>query len=162
MFGSSARAEVLRTAIFYTPLFLLTVAAALLMLVGVWDGGPVLFVIDLLLAFLFGFQSVQSLRDLRSELRKTRGPISRIWSKMDLIVTRSYYIRVGSSIFRIPFQDYYDLREEAKQLKATGLEDEYRIEVEVTHYPHTGAVEKVERLGQIRIDEGPVSEPQKP
>lgn len=153
IFSSSARASVLRTAIIYTPLFLASAVSALLILLGVWDLGFVLLVILLFVAFLFGYQSVQSLRDLRAEPRTTRGPITRIWSKMDLVVTRSYYIRVAGNIFRIPFASYYDLREEAKRLKAAGLEEEYAIDVRVVHYPHTGTVESVERLGQIRIAE---------
>ena len=156
LFGSSARASVLRSAIFYTPLFAACVVAALLTLIGAWDLGIVLLVILLLLAFLFGYQSIQSLRDLREELRTTRGPVLRIWSKMDLFVTRSHYIAVGRNIFRIPLPAYYDLREEAKRLRDAELEDEYRIEVQIVHYPHTGTVESVERVGQVRIkDESP-------
>lgn len=158
MFGSSARAAVLRTALFYTPLFVASLVGVVLMLVGVWDFTIVLFGIILFLAFLFGFQSIQALRDLKEDLRTTRGPVSRIWSKMDLIVTRSYYIRVEGNIFRVPFADYYDLRQEAKRLKDAGLEDEYRIEVQVVHYPHTGTVESVERLGQIRVEDRPLRE----
>ncbi len=155
LFSSSARASILRTAILYTPLFLASAVSALLILLGVWDLGIILLVILLFVAFLFGYQSIQSLRDLREELRTTRGPITRIWSKMDLVVTRSYYIRVENNIFRIPFASYFDLREEAKRLKAAGLEEEYAIDVRVIHYPHTGTVESVERLGQVRIaDEG--------
>jgi hypothetical protein len=158
MFGSSARAAVLRTAVFYTPLFIASALAALLILAGVWDLGYFLLGILVLLAFLFGYQSVQALRDLKAELRTTRGPVTRIWSKMDLIVTRSHYIRVSGNIFRIPFQDYYDLRDEAKRLKAAGLDEEYFIEVQVVHYPHTGTVESVERLGQVRIEDTARSE----
>jgi hypothetical protein len=158
MFGSSARAAVIRTVVFYTPLFVASLVTVLLILVGVWDLGIVLLIIMVFLAFLFGYQSIQALRDLRSDLRTTRGPITRIWSKMDLIVTRSYYIRVGGNIFRIPIQAYWDLREEAKRLRSAGLEDEYRIEVQVVHYPHTGTVESVERLGQIRVADQPLGE----
>lgn len=155
MFGSSARAGVLRTAVFYTPLFIACVIAALLMIVGVWNLGIVLLLIVLLLAVLFGYQSIQALRDMRAEMRTTRGPVSRIWSKMDLLVTRSYYIRVGRNIFRVPFPAYFDLREEVKRLKSAGLEEEYLIEVAVVHFPYTGTVESVERIGQVRVpDEG--------
>ena len=151
MFGSSARAEVVRTAVLYTPLFVLTLLGLALMVTGTWDFAPVLFVILVVLAVLFGYQSIQSLRDLRAELRTTRGPVTRIWSKMDLIITRSYYIRVAGNIFRIPLPAYFDLREEAKRLRSAGLDDEYLIEVEVVHYPHTGTVESVARLGQVRV-----------
>ena len=158
MFGPSARASVLRTALFYTPLFLATLIIVILTLAGVWDTGIVLLVILLLLMFLFGYQSIQALRDLRAELKTTRGPISRIWSKMDLIVTRSYYIRVSGNIFRVPFPAYYDLREEAKRMRNAGIDDEYMIEVQIVHYPHTGTVESVERLGQVRVPDAAGSE----
>jgi hypothetical protein len=155
LFESSARGSVLRTAAFYTPLFLGAVAVALIILLGVWDGGPVLLVIMLILAVLFGYQSIQSLRDLREQPRTTRGPVRRIWSKMDLFITRSHYIAVDRSIFRIPVEAHFDLREEAKRLRAANLEDDYLIEVEVVHYPHTGTVDSVRRLGQVlRKDDG--------
>ena len=151
MFGSSARARVIRTAIMFTPLFIATALGALIILTGIWDGGIFLLIILAILALLFGYQSVQSLRDLRSELRTTRGPVTRIWSKMDLFVTRSHYIAVGKHIFHVPFPPWFDLREEAKRMRSAGLDEDYWIEVEVLHYPHTGTVEKVEQVGQVPI-----------
>lgn len=145
-----SRAGLWRSAILYTPLFVLTLAALVLMLVGVIDDGPVLLVIMLVLAFLFGYQSIQAIRDLRANRTViTQGPVNRIWSKMDLFVTRSYYITVDRNIFRIPVQAYWDLREEAKRMRADGSDEEYRIEVRVEHFPHTGNVVKVERLGVV-------------
>ena len=152
LFGPSARASVIRTAIIYTPLFILTLLAALLILFGVWDGGIVLLVIALVLAVLFGYQCIQSLRDLRAEMRTTRGPVARVWSKMDLLVTRSYYLSINRGIYRVPFQAYYDLREEVKRLRAAGLADDYAIEVEIVHYPHTGTVESVQQVGRVSRD----------
>jgi hypothetical protein len=147
---SPSRAGLWRTAIFYTPLFLLTLIACVLMLIGVFDGGIVLLIIGLIATFLFGYQSIQSLRDLRAGTTKiTQGPVNRIWSKMDLFVTRSYYITVDRNIFRIPIQAYWDLREEAKRMRADGSDEDYRIEVRVEHFPHTGNVVKVERLGVV-------------
>jgi hypothetical protein len=153
MFGSSARASVWRTAIFFTPLFVLSVIGALLILVGAWDGGIVLLIILLLFSLLFGYQSIQSIRDLREEMQVTRGPVMRIWSKRDVFVAKSYYITVGRGIFKIPLPAYWDLRDEAKRMRDAELEEEYRIEVQVTHYPHTGTVQSVERLGQVRMSE---------
>ena len=147
---SSPRAGLIRTAIFYTPLFLLTLVSFLAMLIGVLDGGIVLLVIAGIATFLFGYQSIQSLRDLRANrTATTQGPVNRIWSKMDFFISRSYYISVGRSIFRIPIQAYWDLREEAKRMRADGSDEDYRIEVRVEHYPHTGNVISVERLGVI-------------
>lgn len=152
MFGSSARAGVLRGAVIYTPLFVLSLIGVVLVLTGIWDGA-VLLIILLVLAGLFGYQSIQSLRDLRKDMVETRGPVMRIWSKRDVMVSKSYYISVNRAIFRIPIAAYWDLREEAKRMRDAELDDEYRIEVRVVHYPHTGAVETVERLGQISIED---------
>ncbi len=147
---SPSRAGLLRTAVFYTPLFLVTLIASLLMLTGVFDGGILLLLIGLIATFLFGYQSIQSLRDLRAgTTRITQGAVNRIWSKMDLFVTRSYYITVDRNIFRIPIQAYWDLREEAKRMRADGSDEDYRIEVRVEHFPHTGNVIKVDRLGVV-------------
>jgi hypothetical protein len=63
---------------------------------------------------------------------------------------------VGRTIFRIPFPACFDLREEAKRLRNAELDEEYRVEEEVVHYPHTGTVESVTRTGQVR------SSPDKP
>ena len=149
---SSPRAGLIRTAIFYTPLFLLTLISLVAMFVGILDGGIVLLVIAGIATFLFGYQSIQSLRDLRANRTvTTQGPVNRIWSKMDLLVTRSYYISVGRAIFRIPVEAYWDLREEAKRMRADGTDEDYRIEVRVEHFPHTGNVVKVERVGVVPI-----------
>lgn len=149
MFGGTARAAVVRQAVLYTPVMIAGILVLVLTLIGVWSTGPVLFVIVLFITFLVGYQGVQALRDLREQPRTTRGPVTRIWSKMDLFVSRSYYITVNRQIFRIPVDAHFDLKEEAKRLRAGGLDDEYLIEVQVQHYPHTGIVQSVERLGQV-------------
>jgi hypothetical protein len=148
------RGALIRSAAFYTPLFLLTLASLVAMLIGVLDGGIILVVIAALASFLFGYQGIQALRDLRVDrLTVTQGPVSRIWSKMDLFITRSYYINVSRNIFRIPLQSYWDLREEAKKMRADGTDQDYRIEVRVEHYPHTGNVTRVERIGLVPIEQ---------
>ncbi len=148
------RAALIRSAAFYTPLFLLTLVSFLAMLFGMVDGGVILLIIAGLGMLLFGYQAVQALRDLRvKQLQVTQGPVTRIWSKMDLFVTRSYYINVSRNIFRIPIQAYWDLREEAKRMRADGSDEDNRIEVRVEHYPHTGNVIKVDRLGVVPIEQ---------
>lgn len=148
--GSASRSGLIRSAVFYTPLFLLTLIATLAILFGIFDGGWLLLILAAIAAFLFGYQSIQALRDLRASSTKvTRGPVMRIWSKMDLFVTRSYYINVERAIFRIPIAAYWDLREEAKRMRADGSDEDYRIEVAVEHFPHTGNVVKVDRLGVV-------------
>jgi hypothetical protein len=148
------RGALIRSAIFYTPLFLFTLVAFVLMLLGVWEGGIILLVIAAVCAVLFGYQSVTALRDLGAKrLSVTQGPVTRIWSKMDLFITRSYYINVNRTIFRIPLQAYWDLREEAKRMRADGTDEDYRMEVRVEHYPHTGNVISVERVGVLPINQ---------
>lgn len=155
LFQPTARASVIRTAMFYTPIFAATIVVALCILLGVWDLGPVLLVLDLGLAVLVGFQSIQALRDLRTNLKTTRGPVQRIWTKSDIpLVSRSHYISVKGNFFSIPPDAHFDLKEEVKRLRSAGLEEEYYIEVEVVHYPHTGTVESVKRLGQIPRTQG--------
>ena len=150
------RGALLRSAILFTPLFLASLLMTLAILAGVFDGGIILLVLGVILSLLFGYQAIQALRDLRANrLDLTQGPVTRIWSKMDLFVTRSYYINVNRNIFRIPLQAYWDLREEAKRMRADGTDEDNRIEVRVEHYPHTGNVTKVERLGVV-----PVSQPE--
>jgi hypothetical protein len=147
------RNALLRSALFYTPLFILTLIGIIAIVTGLFAGGWLLLIIGLIAAFLFGYQSIQSLRDLRvTSLRVTQGPVSRIWSKMDLFISRSYYINVNRNIFRIPIQAYWDLREEAKRMRTDGTDEDYRIEVRVEHYPHTGNVVSVERLGLVPIE----------
>jgi hypothetical protein len=148
--STPGRTALLRSAIIYTPLFVLVLFFILATLTGLMSGGIVLLIISLVLAFLFGYQSIQAIRDLRTgKTVTTRGPVNRIWSKMDMFVSRSYYITVERNIFRIPVQAYWDLREEAKRMRADGTDEDYRIEVSVEHYPHTGNVIQVERLGVV-------------
>jgi hypothetical protein len=152
--GSASRSGLIRTAALYTPLFLIalgaTVAGFVTRFLGTFDPGVILLFIGIVLSFLFGYQSIQALRDLRENRTvTTQGPVTRIWSKMDLFVSRSHYVAVGRNIFRVPVQAYWDLREEAKRMKADGSEDDYLIEVRIEHYPHTGNVVGIERLGVV-------------
>jgi hypothetical protein len=127
-----ARTSLVRGAIIYTPLFAAGVILTALSLLGRLDAGPVLTVIEALLTVLFGHQSIQSLRDLRAELVRTEGSVGRKWSKMDFLVSRSYYVSIGRSIFRMPPVDWHLFEEEDR--------------IAVIHYPHTGTVAGVERL----------------
>lgn len=123
----------MRDAIIFTPLFIAGLALTVLSARGIINAGPVLTVIEAIVTLLFAHQSIQSLRDLESELARTEGVVGRKWSKMDFIVTRSHYISVERKIFRLPVEDWYPLAEDDR--------------VQVVHYPHTGTVAGVERLG---------------
>jgi hypothetical protein len=126
----SARIAVIRDAAIYTPLFIAGLIGTVLSVLGVIDAGAVLTAIEAIITALFGYQSIQALRDLNAEVIRTEGVVGRRWSKMDFIVTRSHYIAVAGKIFRIPVENWQFLNE-----------DDHVV---VTHYPHSGTVAAVE------------------
>ncbi len=95
-----ARAGLRRTAMIWTPLFLATAGGALWYVfsevAGGGGGGWVLPVILLAMASLCGFQALQALRDLRGQPRLIGGTITRHWSRGDLFVARSHYLRLDN------------------------------------------------------------------
>jgi len=133
MLDLSPRGRVMRDALIYTPLFLVCVAGILLM---VGSGDPPWIGVFLVgvMAFLFGYQSIQSLRDLSSAPLTVEGPITRRWTKRDAFVSKSHYITVERGIYRIGVEDHLDLLE--------------KDSVRVVAYPHTGTVVSVERLAR--------------
>ena len=137
----SARLAVVRAALIYTPLFLVCAVLTILSAAGTINAGIVLTIIGAGITLLFGYQSIQALRDLRANLTSTEGVIARRWSKMDLFITRSHYISVNRNIFRLPVEDWYNL-----------AEDDI---VTITHYPHTGAVAGVEKTGHANPKQEP-------
>lgn len=58
------------------------------------------------LAFLFGFQTISAIRDLRDGPRTTRGVVARAWRARDSLVFRTYYLRLHS---RAILRGDYDL-----------------------------------------------------
>lgn len=130
----SPRGRLIRDAIVYTPIFLLCAAVLLLMVIGVIDRAIVGMVLLAVVTFLFGYQSVQTLRDLGERPRLFEGSVTRRWTKRDGFVVKSHYVAVNKAIFRIPVDAYMDVK--------TG--DSVRIEA----YPHTGLVLRCERTGR--------------
>jgi len=128
----AARTALVRGAVIYTPLFVAGIVLTTLSVLGRLDAGPVLTFIEAVLTLLFGHQSIQSIRDLRSTVVRTDGSIGRKWTKMDFVVSRSYYISIGRSIFRVPPVDWHVVEEDDR--------------VAVVHYPHTGTVASVDKL----------------
>jgi hypothetical protein len=128
----TARASLVRGALIYTPLFAAGIILTALSLLRLLDAGIVLTVIEALLTALFGHQSIQSIRDLRASLVRTEGRVGRKWTKMDFLISRSHYVSLGRNIFRIPVVDWHLLEEDDL--------------VAIVHYPHTGAVTRVEHL----------------
>ncbi len=131
---AAARASLVRTALVFTPLFLLSAAGTTVVIVNLALEGPSGLVVTLSLlliaGFLTGHQAVQSLRDLRSSPKETTGPIRRKWSRADLLVMRSYYIYVGSRVYKVDPLIYLELQEGDP--------------VTICHYPHTNTVISVE------------------
>jgi hypothetical protein len=131
--ASSARLAVARGALIYTPLFIASAAgfvAILLLLIGGGELGLVVtLVIAGVVAFLTGYQSIQSLRDLVAAPRVSTGAIRRKWSRNDLLVARSHYIYVEKTVFKIDPLTYVEVEEGDV--------------VSVLHYPHTNTVVSV-------------------
>ena len=130
----AARSSLIRVALVFTPLFLLSLAGIGIVIFNLVREGPSGLIITLLLlslaAFLTGHQSIQSLRDLRSSPTVSNGLVDRKWSRADLFVLRSYYIYVDRSVFKVTPLIYTELEEGDK--------------VSVNHYPHTNTVISVE------------------
>ena len=133
---AAAHRAVVRAALIYTPLFIAGIALTVVSAAGTLNAGIVLTIIEAGVTILFGYQSIQALRDLGADLVRTEGVIARRWSKMDLFITRSHYISVNRNIFRLPVEDWYNL-----------AEDDI---VAVTHYPHTGSVASIEKTGEAK------------
>ena len=130
----AARGALVRTALVFTPLFVLSLAgvgAVIFELAREGPGGLIITLVLLFLAaFLTGHQAIQSLRDLRSSPRTSNGLIDRRWSRADMLVLRSYYIYVERSVFKVSPLIYDELEEGDT--------------VSVNHYPHTNTVISVE------------------
>jgi hypothetical protein len=130
----AARSSLRRTALVFTPLFLLSLAGIGIIIFNLAREGAsgliITLVLLLLAAFLTGHQSIQSLRDLRSSPTVSGGLVDRKWSRADLFVLRSYYIYVGRSVFKVTPLIYSELEEGDT--------------VSVNHYPHTNTVIAVE------------------
>ena len=95
-----------RSAILWSPLFLLCGGAFIYFLFQQLFSengeGWFLLVILGILSLLFGYQSVQSIRDLRGGKITAEGYITRHWSRTDSLVMRSHYLRLGTrEIFRV-------------------------------------------------------------
>jgi hypothetical protein len=130
----AARSSLFRVALVFTPLFLLSLAGIGIIVFDLVREGPsgliITMVLLLLAAFLTGYQSIQSLRDIRSSPTLSGGLVDRKWSRADLFILRSHYIYVGRSVFKVTPLIYLELEEGDT--------------VSVRHYPHTNTVISVE------------------
>ena len=88
-----------RTALFWTPLFLVTAGGGLycFILEAATDDGFGWALPSVLVVFgaLFGYQGIQAIRDLRGGTAVIEGFITRRWRRFDL-GSRSYYLRIDN------------------------------------------------------------------
>lgn len=144
----SVRNTVLRSAVIWTPPFV--VCAALLvwffvdMLLGGGRGTWFLLVVLTGFSALFGIRSYQSIADLAGEPQTLTGAVTRRWSRSDSFVMKSHYIRIGRQILQ---GDLYSL-DTVKQ----------GDRVEVTYYPHSAVIIALAKLPDE--DSLPPREPQ--
>jgi len=131
------RASLIRSALLWTPLFLLIGGAFVFFLgdqlFGSQRGTWFLIVVLGLLTFLLGYQSIHNLLDLAYGDAEMTGHVTRRWSRSDSLVLRSHYIRVGrDKIFRIERAYHDDVKE-----------GDY---VRIRYYPRSAVVIECERL----------------
>lgn len=137
MRARSVRGKLLRSAIIWGPLFLITLAGTVFYTADILfmdreNGGTwVLVTIVGILALLFGFQAVQSVLDFFEKPRTESGYVTRRWARSDSLVVRSHYMRLERKILR---GDAY--------LLAEIKEGDY---VEATFYPHSAVLVWVDK-----------------
>jgi hypothetical protein len=136
----AAWASVLRSALLFTPFFIVASAVFAFMLNDArTDDVTAGTVIGLLLsggvAALLGYQSVQAIRDLFAPLVETEGRVERRWSRNEYFIMRNDYVVVRGSVFRIE-------PERALQIEPGDT-------VRVVHYPHTDTVETIDILQRV-------------
>ncbi len=128
----AVRSAILRSAILWVPVALVTGGAFVFFLVdrtvmGGERGSTWFLVVVLgLLTLLFGYQAVQSTLDLFTKPRVRQGRVTRMWSRRDSLVLKTYYVRVDRQIFRADAHAVVGIREGDW--------------VEVTYYPHSAVL----------------------
>jgi len=130
-----ARAAVVRQAVIWTPLFLIALGGFLFFFVDEARGGDrgSWFLVGLLgvFPFLFGYMSIQAIRDLLGAPVEREGLVTRRWARTDSFFFRSHYVRVEPNLILRIDPHEHDVREE-----------EY---VAVRFYPHTMVAIRFER-----------------
>lgn len=139
MRARSVRNGILRSAVIWTPPFVACLGLLLFFLYDqVTDGGRgtiFLLVVLAIGSLLFGSQSIQALRDLFGTTRSVEGVVTRRWSKMDSLVMKTHYVRIGKTILR----GDYDL---LGDIQAGDT-------IEVRYYPHSAVAFAVKMLNQV-------------
>jgi hypothetical protein len=137
MRAHSVRNRLIRSAIIWTPLFMASLAGALFYVFDTATGGDrggtwVLVIVLGVLATLFGFQSIQTLLDLRSNPESEAGEVTRRWSRSDSLIMKSHYIRLGKRILRGDADQLFDIKDGDW--------------VEVSFYAHSAVIVKVAKV----------------
>jgi hypothetical protein len=100
----AVRNGILRSAILWTPFFLVALGCLLYFgfdkLTGGDRGTWFLLVVLVIFNVLLGSQSIQSVADLLGKPHTVQGEISRRWARNDMLVVRQHYIRIGKRILR--------------------------------------------------------------
>jgi hypothetical protein len=125
-----ARRGIIRSAIWLTPVFIASTAAAVFLLSDFVGGSASLWVafgLTALLALLSGVSTLGAWRDLFAEPQDTEGPINRKWTKSELFIFRGHYVMVGKRVFRVHKAVYRDMPEIGDRIY-------------LNHYPHTNAL----------------------
>jgi len=148
-----ARFRLRRSAIIWTPLFVVAGAALVFFtfdrLFFGGDRGGTWFLVVVLSIFtlLFGFQSIQALLDLFGEPKTMTGQVIRRWSRTDSLVVRSHYIRMDTKqIFQVDRTLHGDV--------AQG--DWLKLE----YYPHSAILIGVEKLPPPENPNDPATAPE--
>jgi len=133
----SARGEVFRSALLFSPFLALALAALIYIAAdtarhGVTGGRVVGLVLVGAVTLLLSYQVLQSVRDLFAKPVETTGLVEKVWSRNEFLLFRNTYIFVERNVFRISPE--------------AALEIERGHLVRVVHYPHTSTVELVERI----------------
>ena len=133
----AAWGAVLRSALLFAPFFALALTGLALLVLEAMDEGfgagqVVAITILSFVSLLFGYQVVQSARDLFSGVVETKGVVERRWSRNEFFLFRNCYIFVERNVFRLEPEQY--------------IEVELGDTVRVVHFPHTSMVEALERV----------------
>ena len=136
---SRHRLVVVRQAVLLTPIAVASIAIVVIAFLKLLDGNSgyaIMLVFFGFLAFLFGYQALQYLLDLRAQPVVLEGELSKKWSKGNIFffLLPSFYISCSRKIFTISRKEYALLLET----------DRLRIR----HYPHSLTVERLERYDE--------------